>query len=145
MAVVARRILGGGLEEGRCFHRLCPPVIALVQVPTELREFRTLLHTLGVPERFRPGDYLGVLKDMEVQAKGRPLDSHALGIAVGECLGIVKRIVAWAWHRIPSPTRRTKGTSVTGQRKYTGKLNIGGFRVEWRRRECSSEACLAKY
>lgn len=58
--------------------------VALVQVPTELREFRTLLHTLGVPERFRPGDYLAVLKTMETAAKGRPLDATALGVAVGE-------------------------------------------------------------
>lgn len=69
---------------GRILCRLCPPSVALVQVPTELREFKTLLHNLGVPEKFRPGDYLGVLKDMEVQAKGHPLNSHALGIAVGE-------------------------------------------------------------
>ncbi|CAM9858704.1 unnamed protein product, partial [Laminaria digitata] len=55
----------------------------LSSVPTELREFRTLLHTLGVPERFRPGDYLAVLKTMEAQAKGRPLDPTALSVAVG--------------------------------------------------------------
>ena len=68
----------------RIFYSLSPPAGAPVQVPTELREFRTLLHTLGVPERFRPGDYLTVLKGMEVAAKGRPMDSTALGIAVGE-------------------------------------------------------------
>lgn len=76
--------IGSRRARGAVFLVFSPPAVALVQVPTELREFRTLLHTLGVPERFRPGDYLAVLKTMETAAKGRPLDATALDVAVGE-------------------------------------------------------------
>lgn len=50
----------------------------------ELYPYSTLLTALGVPERFSPRDFVSVLKKLEVEARGRPLDTNGLGIAVGK-------------------------------------------------------------
>lgn len=57
---------------------------ANLQVPTDLRSYRTLLKALGVPERFSPLDFVRVLQRLEAQSRGRPLDPHNLSLAVGK-------------------------------------------------------------
>ncbi|CAM9350980.1 unnamed protein product [Scytosiphon promiscuus] len=55
----------------------------LRSVPAELCGYETLLSALGVPREFSPGDFVDVLRGMEAQCRGRPLDSETLATAVG--------------------------------------------------------------
>lgn len=54
-----------------------------MQVPTDLRSYRSLLKALGVPERFSPHDFIEVLRKLQQKSRGKPLDRNGLDMAIG--------------------------------------------------------------